>query len=205
MSLKDKIKSSPRLKKTALWLMASRHDPKPRWFIRALVNPLKHNVAKTAVIRTYVRMDTFPYNKLNIGDRSVIEDFSIVNNAVGDVYIGKNSMIGMSNVIIGPVQVGDNVMLAQHVVASGLNHGYEDVTLPPKQQSVNCKKILIEDNVWIGANAVITAGVTVGKHSVVGAGSVVTKDVPPYSVVAGNPARLLKKYNFENQAWERCR
>jgi acetyltransferase-like isoleucine patch superfamily enzyme len=68
---------------------------------------------------------------------------------------------------------------------------------------VTTKVITISDDVWIGANSVITAGVTVGKHSVIGAGSVVTKDIPAYAVAAGNPAKVLKKYNFDTEAWEK--
>ena len=96
-------------------------------------------------------------------------------------------------------------MFAQNIVASGLNHVYEDINVPIADQHVYTSLITIEDEVWIGANAVITAGVTIGKHSVVAAGSVVTKDVPPYSIVAGNPARLLKQYNKETGEWERIK
>jgi len=94
-------------------------------------------------------------------------------------------------------------MLAQNIIISGLNHGYEDVTTPPRIQKVVTKQITIDDDVWIGANCVITAGVTIGKHAVIGAGSVVTKDIPQFSVAVGNPARVIKKYNFETSSWEK--
>lgn len=203
MSLKDKIKSNAGLKRTAHFLLHPKRDARPRWWIRFFVNPFFRKLGKGAIIRSSVRLDTFPYNQFHLGNYSVIEDFSVINNAVGDVTIGKETIIGVGNVIIGPVEIGNNIMLAQHIVVSGLNHGYEDVSLPPRDQDVICKKILIEDNCWIGSNAVITAGVTIGKHSVVGAGSVITKDVPPYSVAAGNPARILKKFNHEINNWER--
>ncbi|MBC7912746.1 MAG: acyltransferase [Pyrinomonadaceae bacterium] len=148
-------------------------------------------------------MDVLPFNNFVLGDYSSIEDFCTINNGVGDVIIGNKSIIGIGNVIIGPVTIGDNVMLAQNIVVSGLNHGYQDITIPPKDQPVTTKPITIRDNVWIGANCVITAGVSIGKHSVIGAGSVVTKNIPEYVVAAGNPARILKKYNFESQNWEK--
>ena len=114
-----------------------------------------------------------------------------------------NTIIGLGNVIIGPVSIGNNVMFAQNIVVSGLNHGYEDVNIPPAFQKVNVKQITIADDVWIGANSVITAGVTIGKHSVIGGGSVVTKDVPPYCIAVGNPAKIVKKYNAETLTWDK--
>jgi acetyltransferase-like isoleucine patch superfamily enzyme len=86
---------------------------------------------------------------------------------------------------------------------SGLNHSYEDVNIPIDKQKVTTAPIIVEDECWIGANAVITAGVTIGKHSVVAAGAVVTKDIPPFSVAVGNPARVIKQYDFERKEWVR--
>ncbi|MES2426932.1 MAG: acyltransferase [Bacteroidota bacterium] len=148
-------------------------------------------------------MDVFPFNEFNLGERSVIEDFATINNGVGNVSIGDKSFIGMGNVIIGPVTIGNNVILAQNIVVSGLNHGYEDVNTPPSLQKTICKPIFIADDVWIGANSVITAGVTLGKHCVIGAGSVVTKDVPEFSVAVGNPAKIIKSYNAKSGNWEK--
>jgi acetyltransferase-like isoleucine patch superfamily enzyme len=148
-----------------------------------------------------VRLDVLPFNQFSLGAGSVIEDFCTINNGVGDVYIGENTLVGMSNVIIGPVTIGSNVILAQHIVASGLNHGYQNVSLPIRAQQVSMARIVIEDECWIGANAVITAGTTIGKHSVVAAGSVVTKNIPPYSVAAGNPARVIKQFDAQTGEW----
>ena len=121
----------------------------------------------------------------------------------GAVYIGNHSLIGIGNVIIGPVTIGNNVILAQNIVVSGLNHVYTDPDVPIHLQPVTTAAITIEDDCWIGANVVITAGVTIGRHSVIAAGSVVTKDVPPYSVAAGNTARVIKQYNHITKEWER--
>ena len=148
-------------------------------------------------------MDVFPFNDFRLGTRSVIEDFSTINNGVGDVLIGERSIVGLGNTIIGPVQIGNDVMLAQNIVVSGMNHGYEDISLPPSRQKDICKQIVIGDNVWIGANSVITIGVQIGKHSIIGAGSVVTKDIPAFSVAVGNPAKVIKQYNFSSEVWEK--
>ncbi len=150
-------------------------------------------------------MDVFPFRDFQIGDDSVIEDFSTVNNAVGDVIIGKSSLIGVSNVIIGPVEIGDEVILAQNIVISGLNHGYEDISKSPMRQKVTTAIIRIGDKVWIGANSTITAGVTLGTHCIIGAGSVVTKDIPPFSVAVGNPAKVIKTYNPQTKIWEKIK
>ena len=94
-------------------------------------------------------------------------------------------------------------MTVQHVVMSGLNHGFDDVSTAFRYQPCTTSEIIIGEACWIGANVVITAGVKVGKYSIIAAGSVVTKDVPEYSIVAGNPARLLKQYNHTTKSWER--
>jgi len=201
MSISDKIKSSPRLKKLVQWMLISTY--KPRLWVRILINPFKHKRGRGSVIRWKTRLDLFPFHKFGLGRKSLIEDFSIINNGVGDVFIGAETIVGVSNIIIGPVEIGNNVMLAQHIVISGLNHGYEDPIIPPSKQPVITKKIVICDDVWIGANSVITAGVTVGKHAVVGGGSVVTKDVPEYTVVVGNPAKIVKRYNFQTSTWDK--
>jgi len=142
-----------------------------------------------------------PFNKFNMGSNTVIEDFSTINNGVGDVIIGDDTLIGMSNVLIGPVTIGNNVIFAQNIVVSGLNHEYSDVNVPIFKQKIVVSPIVVEDDCWIAANSVITSGVTIGKHSVVAGGAVVTKNVPPYSVVAGNPAKVIKKYDFDTQQW----
>jgi acetyltransferase-like isoleucine patch superfamily enzyme len=203
MGLTDKIKSSPKLKKLSLRLLMPKNQARPRLWVKWFLNPLKHKHGKGSKIRRRTRIDVLPFNNFSLGANSTIEDFSTINNGVGEVIIGDRSRIGMSNVIIGPVYIGNDVILAQNVVMSGLNHGYEDVNIPPKDQKVTTSPIYIEDEVWIGANVSIVAGVTIGKHSVIAAGSVVTKNVPQYSISVGNPARVIKQYKFETKQWEK--
>lgn len=202
ISIKSRIKANPFLKKIALRMLIPKNEYRPRVWVKWFLNPLKHKRGRSSVIRSGTRTDLFPYNNFSIGKYSVIEDFATVNNAVGDVIIGEKTIVGIGSVIIGPVTIGNNVLIAQNIVMSGLNHGYQDVDIPPSEQDVTCDRILISDNVWIGANSVITAGVTLGKHCIIGAGSVVTKNVPEYSVAVGNPARVIKKYNSLSKHWE---
>ncbi len=203
MSLKEKIKSNPKIAKLTIWLLSPKNQARPRLWVRWFLNPLVHKKGKGSRINAMTRMDVMPWNKFELGKNSTIEDFATINNGVGDIIIGERTRIGLSNTLIGPVSVGNDVMFAQNIVASGLNHTYEDVSISIHNQKVTTAEIKIEDEAWIGANAVIVAGVTIGKHSVVAAGSVVTKDVPPYSIVAGNPAKLLKQYNWETKKWEK--
>ena len=160
-----------------------------------------HKRGKGSKIRWNTRIDVLPFNKFALGEKSIIEDFSTINNGLGDVISGNNTLTGMGNVIIGPSTIGHNVILAQHVVLSGLNHGYKDIKIPIQLQEVSKSLITIKDDCWIGANVVIIAGVTIGRHSVVAAGAVVTKDIPEYSVAVGNPARVIKSYDFELNDW----
>jgi acetyltransferase-like isoleucine patch superfamily enzyme len=203
MSITEKIKANPRLKQMALNAMMPKNQSRPRLWVKWFLNPFVHKKGKNARICSKTRMDVMPFNRFILGDNSTIEDFCTVNNGVGDVLIGDRTRIGLSNVIIGPVVIGNDVMLAQNIVVSGLNHGYEDIHTVPRKQPVIRKQITIEDEVWIGANSVIVAGVTIGKHAVVAAGSIVLKDVPAYAVVGGNPAKIIRQFNHQTGIWER--
>ncbi len=158
---------------------------------------------KGSIIYRSVRKDIVPFNSFSIGERSVIEDFSVINNLVGAIHIGNYSRIGIANVVIGPVRIGNNVNIAQGVVISGLNHNYENVDATIASQGVDIKEIVIEDDVWIASNSVITKGVTIGRHSVVAASSFVNRDIPPFCVAGGNPAVILKKYDSDKRKWIR--
>ena len=201
MPFKEKINNNKKLKSLVHWLLIPSRQARPRKWVHWFVNPFYHKRGKYSLIKRRARMDVLPFNKFAIGEYSTVEDFCTINNGVGDVIIGKETFIGLGTVVIGPVNIGNSVMFAQNIVISGLNHSYEDIEMPIWRQKVKTALINIEDECWIGANAVITAGVTIGKHSVVAAGAVVTKSIPPYSIAAGNPAKVIKQYNFEKKQW----
>jgi acetyltransferase-like isoleucine patch superfamily enzyme len=203
MSLAERIKSNPRLKQLVYRLMVSENAPGCRLWVRLFINPFVHQVSRKAIIRQYARLDVGPWNQLTIGKKAVIEDYCCVNNMVGDVAIGENALLGLSNTVIGPVSIGKNTILAQNIVLSGLNHGYADPDIPIKDQKETTAQIIVEEDCWIGANSVVVAGVTIGKHSIVAGGSVVTKNVPPYTIVGGNPAKVLKQFNPLTKNWEK--
>ena len=190
--IRAKFKSNPSLKRMVDWLIMNQVETRPRWFIRLLA-PLYQHRGKHAVIHRSVRMDTPPYRKFYLGDYSVVESFACINNAVGDVIIGDHTRIGLHNTIIGPVTIGSHVNLAQGITITALNHNFSDAEKRIDEQGVNTTPVVIEDDIWIGANAVILPGVTIGQHSVVAAGAIVTKDVPPHSLVAGVPAKVIRQ------------
>lgn len=190
--IRGRFKESPRLKRLVDWLIMNQVQTRPRWYVR-LLSPLYQHRGRHSKIYCSVRMDTPPYRKFFLGNYSVIESFSCINNAVGDVIIGDHTRIGLHNTVIGPVTIGSHVNLAQGITITALNHNFEDKRQRIDTQGVSIKPIIIGDDIWIGANAVVLPGVSIGHHSVVAAGAVVTKDVPPHSLVAGVPAKIIKE------------
>lgn len=199
-SITDKIKANPVLKKRVLFLAMHPVKTRPRCWLRCF-RFLYMKKGKKSVIYRSVRKDIVPFNTFVMGNYSVIEDYAVINNAVGDILIGNHTRIGVGDTIIGPVTIGNKVNLAQNVVISGLNHNFEDIEKAIAEQGVSTSNTVISSNVWIGANSVVLPGVHVGKHVVVGAGSVVTKDIPAYCLAVGNPARIVKQYDVEKKQW----
>jgi len=117
-----------------------------------------------------------------------------------NVHIGDYNIIGARKSIV----LEDNVLIGPHVMIGDHSHHYENIEIPVKQQAATeGRPIRIEQDSWIGANVFILPNVTIGRHSVVGANSVVNRDIPPYSVAVGVPARVIKRYNFDLKQWVR--
>ena len=190
-NLRQGLKQNPKLKQLLDWLIMNQVQTRPRWYVRLLA-PLYQHRGHHSVIHHSVRMDTPPYRRFSLGNHSVVESFSCINNAVGDVIIGDYTRIGLHNTIIGPVTIGSHVNLAQGITVTALNHNFSDHSLRIDQQGVSTTQVTLGDDIWIGANAVVLPSVTIGNHSVVAAGAVVTHDVPDHCVVAGVPAKIIK-------------
>lgn len=113
----------------------------------------------------------------------------------GSVTIGEHSSVQMYSVVCGypqaPITIGSNVRMAAHCMLVSANHRFDDPQTPIRSQGMNYAPIVIEDDVWVASRVNIMAGVTVGRGSVLAAGAVVTKDVAPYSIMAGVPARRI--------------
>lgn len=110
-----------------------------------------------------------------------------------NIVLGNNSGLGINCDISGPVVIGDNVMMGPEVVIYTTNHEHDRIDVPMIEQGIAMpRKVTIGDDVWIGRRVIILPGVTIGRGSIIGAGAVVAKDIPPYSVAVGNPARVVK-------------
>jgi acetyltransferase-like isoleucine patch superfamily enzyme len=115
-----------------------------------------------------------------------------------NVHIGTNNIIGARKRVV----LEENALLGPHVMIGDHSHAYEDIEIPIKFQTVTEPgPVRIERDSWIGANVFILPNVTIGRHAVIGANSVVNRNVPPYSVAVGNPARVIKRYDFELKQW----
>ena len=190
--IRQGLKANPRLKHWIDYLIMNQRNARPRWYIRLLAPLYQHRGCHSKIYRS-VRMDTPPYRKFSLGHHSVVESFCCVNNAVGDVIIGNHTRIGIHNTIIGPVTIGNHVNLAQGITVTALNHNFKDTSKRIDEQGISTKPVVIGNDVWIGANAVVLPGVTIGRHVVVAAGAVVTDNVPDNVVVGGVPAKIIKQ------------
>lgn len=141
------------------------------------------------------RIEAYPSSKeietcIFIGDNVQINDY---------VHIGS----------IGSISIGNNVLMASKIYITDHNHGsYDDIisdhpmSIPHNRIRIS-KPVIIEDNVWLGESVCVLPGVTIGKGCVIGALSVVSKSIPPYSIAVGSPAKVVKKFNFKKNKWEK--
>lgn len=202
--MRDKIKKHPRLKHLLIGLISSHKHPRPRLWVRWLVNPFVHKKGRGASVRSRgSRHDLFPWHRFEVGKGALIEQFTVLNNGAGDILIGAGARVGIGSVVIGPVRMGERAGLGQHVFVAGFNHGYADPTRDSNTQPLVVREVVIGPESHIGANSVVVAGVHIGERVQIGAGSVVTNDIPSYCMAAGNPARIIKRYDFRRRRWVR--
>lgn len=176
---------------------------------RILINI--HYIGKNSIIK-------YPYKiwgkaAISIGSDTFIAENSFLcavthfheQKFLPKIVIGNNVCIGSNFFLacVDEVIIEDNVLMSDRVFISDHMHGYENVRLPIIDQALKSKgKVRIKEGSFIGINAVIMPGVTIGKNSIVGASAVVTKSVPDYAVVAGNPAKVIKLFNDTSKKWE---
>lgn len=131
----------------------------------------------------------------------------LASYGIGKLEIGEGTNIGMYGMIasINTITIGTNVLFGPNVYIADYNHCYENVNIPISQQGLRKfnRGIIIGDDSWIGKNVTIIGGCSIGKHCIIGANSFVNRDIPDYTVCAGNPCKVVKKYNFESKKWEK--
>ena len=108
------------------------------------------------------------------------------------ILIGSNSGLGVNCLVHGPLEIGENVMMGPDVVIFTHSHNYSNINIPMCKQGSSVSKVTIGNDVWIGMRAIIMPGVNIGDGVIIGAGAVVTKDVPDYAVVGGVPAKVIR-------------
>ena len=187
------------------------------------------NLIKTKIFFPKARLIRFPFDirgkkyikygkNFTTGIGCRIEAYNF-NNRILDVK--KPQLIIGNNVQINDyvhlscaesVIIEDNVLIASKVYVSDLNHGnYSSLKNPEhscpdeivKERKIFTKPVKISQNAWLGENVAVLSGVTIGKNSIIGANSVVSKNIPENCIAVGNPAKVIKKYNFETKKWEK--
>jgi acetyltransferase-like isoleucine patch superfamily enzyme len=137
--------------------------------------------------------------RLEIGPHALFEPGVWLTSDAGRIVIGEGALLNL-NVMIAAVahtEVGAHCMLANGCLVTDANHRFDDPDKPVPWQGFTTKgPTVLEDNVWLGANVVVTSGVRIGRRSVIGANSVVTEDIAPYSIAAGAPAKVLKTITY---------
>lgn len=153
--------------------------------------------------------NTFAYYLLNmvrgrklakIGKHTNIHSTAVLREAQ-HITIGEHCLINHNNLIqagkseYGSITIGNYVHTGVNVMFMAFNHGFYTTEIPTKEQDYMDASIVVEDDVWIGGGSIILSGVTIGKGAIIAAGAVVNKDVPPYAIVGGVPAKVLKYRN----------
>ncbi len=109
------------------------------------------------------------------------------------LVVGARSQLGLNSRLNGTISIGEDVLMGPDVIIMATTHNFSSVDIPINQQGSQVEhKVCIGNNVWLGTRSIVLPGVTIGDHSIVGAGAVVTKSFPPYSILAGVPAKLVR-------------
>lgn len=158
------------------------------------INP-NIRIEKSVKIDRNTIIETNNGGTIIIGRNSELKENVIIQTYGGSIIIGENCSVNAGTIIYGvsEARIGNNVLIAGGCMIIPTNHVFNDSKLLIREQGLNSKPIIIEDDVWIAHGCTILAGVTIGKGSVVAAGAVVHRSVEPYSVVAGVPAKLIKR------------
>lgn len=152
------------------------------------------------------------YENISIGNNTIIlknSRIQVYNNLTrenANITIGDNCYIctNFTCLVGANIKIGNNVLIASYVLVSSENHGMNpESDIPYMNQPLVCEPVSISDGCWIGEKVCILPGTSIGKKCIIGAGSVVTRSIPDYSIAVGNPARVIKTFNFSTHSWKR--
>ena len=157
-------------------------------------------LGRTVFIGDGVEINALSKNGVHIGNNVSIHRNTIIDCTGGIRSIGDEIKIGNSVgfsphcyiQVRGKVEIGDNVIFGPYAKIFSENHNFSNTEIPITSQGESRKGVNVMNDVWVGSNVIILDGVTVGQFSIIAAGSLVNKDVPPYSIVAGVPAKIIK-------------
>ena len=147
-----------------------------------------------------------------IGDNTIIGKYSRIqiypqpSQKMPKIIIGNNCYIEQRISLLAgaDIRIDDGVLMASDILITSENHSMDpESNMYYMDQKLTCAAVHIKEGCWIGEKVCILPGVTIGKKSIIGAGSIVNKSIPDYSIAVGNPARIIKHYNFEMHQWER--
>lgn len=202
--IKDKIQHHPHLKRRLLKLIFRKkpYEARVRWYIWLLLifpRYFRRGISWKS------RLDLVPFHRFRLGKYSRIEMNVLINNGMGDVILEDEVHTGVGCVIIGPVHLHKHVGLSQYVRILGMHHGIDPI-LPHHFTPVKKAPVILEEDAFIGTGTVIMGKkngepLVLGKYCRVGANSVVMGDIPPYSIAVGNPARVVRVWDFEENQW----
>lgn len=144
---------------------------------------------------------------INIENNVSIRPYGFIAcNENAKLSIGENTDIGnrVRICVANKIEIGKNVLFGPNVFIADQDHEYRnpDIAIMYQGVKIHEKGIEIGDDSWIGINSVIVGSIRIGKHCVIGANSIVNKNIPDYSVAVGSPAKVIKRYNFEKKEWE---
>ncbi len=167
---------------------------------RAEINCLSLQIGPKCFIDDYVTIYTHPKGRgrVHLAENVHIYRWSMVElgEGEGSLKIGRNTYIQSGcvlNAFVSSIIIGANCMIAPRCAFMPYQHSFADTSRPMREQGFTSKgNIVLEDDVWLGANVTVTDGVTIGQGAIVGAGAVVTKDIPAYAIAGGVPARVLR-------------
>ncbi len=165
-----------------------------------LRHPRLISVGRSCVIEEHVLIDALSRDGVRLGNNvtiarsAVIQCTGVIQKLGVGVTIGDNSAVGAFSFLGGQggISIGQNVIMGPRVSIHSENHRYADVTRPIRLQGESRAGVMIDDDCWVGSGTIIVDGVRVGRGCVIAAGSVVTRDVSDYSVIAGVPARVIR-------------